>query len=51
VRSATGLDGRLSTVPSSALDGVGHNGPVTATDRVTPEVREFLADRFVSETA
>ena len=41
-------------IPDSRLvefEGVGHNGPVAAADRVTPEVREFLttvlADRTV----
>jgi pimeloyl-ACP methyl ester carboxylesterase len=38
-------------IPDSRLvefDGAGHNGPVTAVERVTPEVREFLAERLAT---
>ena len=38
-------------LPGSRLvefDGVGHNGPVTAAERVTPTVREFLAERLAT---
>jgi pimeloyl-ACP methyl ester carboxylesterase len=38
-------------IPDSRLvefDGVGHNGPVTAAETVTPTVREFLDERLAS---
>lgn len=41
--SVRAVDAALADSRLVEFEGVGHNGPVAAPDRVTPEVREFLA--------
>jgi pimeloyl-ACP methyl ester carboxylesterase len=49
--SVRAVDEALTDSRLVEFDGVGHNGPVAAADRVTATVREFLAERLSPQTA